>query len=115
MSDLQDKKIEINQKGEQKKSESGDEPKIRESDVQDIIKMMKDDLNLVKLKSKNDQISLNDLDSPKSSQISNTDNENYVSTIGLNSESCIEPTDSFCNDHTPKNGESNETEEEAGE
>lgn len=114
MSDPKDDQKEVNPETEEKKTENVDEPKIRDSDVQDIIKMMKDDLNLVKLKSKNDQTSLNDLDSPKSSRISNNYSENYVSTIGLNSESSKEATDTSCNDNARKTSESNETEDEAG-
>ena len=89
---------------------------IRDTDVQDIIKMMKDDLNQVKLKSKNDETSLNDCESPKSSRT--FDNENYISTIGSEcSKNYKEITEDISNDtqneHTTKNNEANEIDDDS--
>lgn len=67
-------------------SSKPNEPIIREADVQEIINMMKDDLDQVKLNSKNDQASLNGIESPKSSRNFN-ETENYISTsVSNNSE-----------------------------
>ncbi len=61
------------------------EPIIREADVQDIINMMKEDLEQVKLNTKNDETSLNDVESPKSSrQFDESNDINYTHRSAVN-------------------------------
>ncbi len=57
-----------------------DEEIIHESDVQDIINMMKEDLDQVKLVTKTDEASLNEVESPKSSRKFNENVENDKSS-----------------------------------
>ena len=79
-----------------------DKETIHASDVQDIINMMKEDLDLVKNKAKNDEVSLNDPESPKSSRT--FDNEPLISSGSSNNGNE--------NDFMKKNSDLTEAEEE---
>ena len=65
------------------KPKDTDVKQVHDADVQDIINMMKNDLNQDKLKSKNDETSLNDCDSSRKSSRT-FDNDNYIIATGSN-------------------------------
>ena len=88
------------------------EIKVHDADVQEIINMMKDDLNQVKLKSKNDETSLNDCDSSRKSSRT-FDNDNYIIATTSSNNSEKETLDSSNVNDSSVNDEYNQIVEDA--
>jgi hypothetical protein len=90
---------------------------IHDSDVQEIINMMKEDLNLVKNNSKRDEASLNDPESPKCNYKTYDNEGTFAYESG--SKDIISSTNSEISkdtsDYIIKNSDCNETEEEEAE